>query len=135
MLELARILFPVAPVEGFDCQRLRHCVETAHIDIDAIGVRTRRIKRFDTAGPAERMARDAGIEGVRGDRVRAPQQFEIPLRHNEVEKTRLGTDRAIALLRDDSLRRLNLKGNRAAVAASAIQQSHLLGIKSVSASF
>ena len=58
-------LFPVLAIEGDDAEAiLLIAIEAAHVDVDSIGVRTRRGKRMVAAVTAKAMLGDAGVELV-----------------------------------------------------------------------
>ena len=68
MFEGVSVIFPVAAVEVIDADsRYRRWVETADVDADSVGVRSRYVKRFDAADRAEMMLGDTGVEGVGGE--------------------------------------------------------------------
>lgn len=72
-------------------------VETAHIDVDLIGIGARHVERMNAAGGAEGVLRRAGIEAVCRQHLLAAEQFELLRRHDEMQESLLGADRAIAL--------------------------------------
>ena len=96
-------------------------VEAADVDVDAVGIGARDVEGFHPAGFAKGVLRDAGVEGVAGEIVVAGEQTELRLRHDEMQEAGLGTDRAVAVLRDDRLGRFHFEGDGAAVAASLIE--------------
>jgi hypothetical protein len=51
---------------------------------------------MNAAGGAERMLRRAGVEAVGRQRILAAEQFELLRRHDQMQKSLLATDRAIA---------------------------------------
>ncbi len=90
-------LFPMTAVETTDGQRSDiDPVETAHVDINLIGVGARNVKRMNAAGGAKRVLGDAGIKPVCGQRLFAAQKFERLRRHDEMQKSFFGADRTIA---------------------------------------
>src|ERR1051326_3572185 len=71
-------------------------VETAHVDVDLIGIGAGHVERVNPAGGAEGVARGAGVEAIGGQRFGAAEQFERLGRHDEMQEAFLRTDRAVA---------------------------------------
>ena len=72
-------------------------VKTAGIDGDAIRLRARDVKRVHSAMRTESVLRDAGLEGVGGQRSLAAQQRELLDRDRQVQDALFGADRTVAL--------------------------------------
>src|SRR3954447_11846650 len=86
-------LFPMPAVEFLRRDRVDvKIVETACIDVDLVRVGTRYIERMHAAVSAERMLRDAGVEGVRGQVIPAAEQLELLARHDQMPDALLGAD-------------------------------------------
>ena len=58
------MIFPVAAIERDDPHGGRRVDKTSHVDIDAVRVRARDVKRLDATDATERMLRNSGIERV-----------------------------------------------------------------------
>src|SRR5205085_1598842 len=91
-----------------------------HVDVDAVGIRTRHIKRFDPTHVAEAMLRDAGVERVLAQAFRALQQAETRGGHDQVQEARHAADRAVALDRVNVRRRVNFETHAAAMTTTAM---------------
>src|SRR5690349_897657 len=74
-----------------------HVVQTTHIHVDLIGVGAWNIKRMNAAGGAKGVLGDASVEAIRRQRILAAKELEGIRRHDEMEKTFLAADRAVAL--------------------------------------
>src|SRR5258708_30636366 len=71
-------------------------VEAARIDVDLVGIGARHIERMDAAVPAEHVLRGPGIELVDRQITLAAEQLELLRRHDQVQNSFFGADRAIA---------------------------------------
>src|SRR5262245_48565572 len=78
-------LFPVFPVERSHAEARQHFpVETAHVHVDLIRMRTRRVEGLDPAAPAEAMLGDAGVELVDDELGFSAQKLEILGVHDQM---------------------------------------------------
>ena len=112
---------PIPAVEGghrnfFDCSRF----QAAHVNTVTVGMRSRNIERFDATGFTKHVLRDTGVEGISGNRFRTLDKREPRLRHDQMKKPALSTDRTIAFDRFDRSRCFNLEPDPAAMAATAV---------------
>ena len=64
MRQFMRIGFPVLPIKIHYINRRRPGVQAVNVDINAVWVRSCRVKRFDTADLTKRMLGNTCIEGV-----------------------------------------------------------------------
>src|SRR5271165_5709381 len=71
-------------------------VETTDVDVDLIRIRARHVKGVNAAGRAECVLRRAGIESIDSQRVAAAFKLELLRRHDQMQKTLFGADRAVA---------------------------------------
>lgn len=115
------ILFPVFAVKrcdfnGSDCRRL----ETIRVDTDSVRVRSRYIKRFDSAMAAEIVLRYSGVEGIGSHVVLATDQTKILLPDDQMQETAHSANAAIAILSFDIRRRIHFKSYFATVAAAFV---------------
>lgn len=103
-----RMPLPVLPVERLEPYR-RTGLQAACVDIVSVGVRARYVEGLDPAGAAKVVLGDAGIEGVGLKRILTGQEPELRARHDQVPMTGKGADRAIAVVTNERLRRLDLE--------------------------
>jgi hypothetical protein len=113
------------PVEGVQpdlCQV--DVVEAANVDAELVGVGSRHIEGVNAAMAAEFVLGGQRVELVGGELVLAAQQLEMFRRDDEMQKTLLGADRAVAL---GDMRQVggDAKSNPPAMAA-AFERSHAL---------
>src|SRR5579884_1238623 len=91
--------FPMPPVEeagGLEARPV-DAIETARVHRDTVRLRAWDIKRVHAAMRAEGVLRHAAAECVDGERILAPQQFEIFHCDGQVKDTLLRAYRAVAL--------------------------------------
>src|ERR1700722_5451925 len=93
----------------------RACIETAHVDVDAVRIRARHVERFNAAYPTEQMLRRSGVERVFAQVVLSREQSETRSRHNQVQVAGHCADRAIAFQRMDFRRRIDFESNSPAM--------------------
>src|SRR5208282_3135339 len=71
-------------------------VEAADVDVDLIGIGARDVEGVDAAGRAESMLCRAGVEPIGRQRIGAAEKLKGLARHDQMQKTLLGADRAVA---------------------------------------
>jgi hypothetical protein len=121
MRQLASVLLPIFSVElAYRDTLNRARVETTHIDTVTVGIRARHIERLDAANFAEKMPGNAGVESIRRQLLFALKKLKGSFRHDQVEKTALGADRAIALCRLDLGGRQHFEPNLAAMTPTLV---------------
>src|SRR5215470_8770436 len=79
------LLLPLTAVELRDVHFL-HCawVETARVDTETVGMRTRHIERLDAADRAEQVLGRAGVKGIACERFAAGKQPKAVRGNDEV---------------------------------------------------
>src|SRR3981189_2207761 len=89
--------FPMPAVEIFRLDRREiDIVDAARIDVDLVRIGARHVERMDAANLAEGVLRDAGVEPVGREIVPAAEKLEALRRHDQMQDTLLGADRAVA---------------------------------------
>src|SRR5512141_2607825 len=99
----------------------RRWIETTHIDVDTVGVRTRNVEDLDAADLAEPVFGDTGIERVLGQVFGALQQAKARGRHDKVQEPGHAANRTIALDRLDACRRVDFDAHAAAMAGATVR--------------
>ena len=82
--KLVGVLLPVAAIKLDDFNLLRDLVQTVHIDIDSVWIRAGHIERFNSAGLAEVVLCDLGIERISGKTLFAADNVELLTWNNKV---------------------------------------------------
>jgi len=122
------LLFPFATIELPDAQFLyRARVETASIDTEAIGVRTRHIERLDAANGTEQVLRRVRVEAVGSQHLISGKQLEAIRGNDKVQVTRLAAYGAIALRDLKTRRRDHLESYTTTMTTSGVCD-HLLSV-------
>ena len=80
------MVFPMAAIKRNDTHGGGLFDKAPHVDVDAVGVRSRDIKRLDAANTTERVLRDARIEGVGRKMVSPTNQLKRRSWYDEVKK-------------------------------------------------
>ena len=112
MCQARSIGFRVLAIKSDYFQRRRLAiVETSCVYTNAVRIRARGIKRFDTADFTECVVGDARIEAIGREAVRPFGKLEMRLRYDQMYKTRARADRAIACLDFNAARRQRRKPN------------------------
>src|ERR1700690_1183348 len=115
------LLVPLQAVDRSDPQSLNGAgVETARIDAESVGVRTRHVKRLDAAGRAKQMFRGMRVEAVSRQRIAAGGEFEALGRNDEVQKAGFAANRAVAVIDRQYRRGDDFESDAAAVAATLV---------------
>jgi hypothetical protein len=121
MRQFGAMVFPVSAVKRFDRQFPGLRLQTSDIDIEAVRIGSRDIESFNAARLTKPVLRHAGIERIRRKVVFAVQQRESGTWHNQMEITRFGADRTVALDTRDSLRRFDPESNRSAMTTAVVK--------------
>jgi hypothetical protein len=91
-------LFPLSAIEGLRGETLEvYSLKTADVDVDLVRMRTRNVVGMDPTDRAKVVLGGLGIELVEGYCVCRSQQAELPRLDDEMEKSFLGTNRAVAI--------------------------------------
>ena len=117
MRQFGGIGFPILPIKRHN--RQDGCltgIKAIGVDADPVRIGPWCVEGFDTTLGAKGMIGDACIEAVRGELIGPCRQFKIVHRHNQVNKARARTDRAIAGLHLDLIRRFHTKAHIATMA-------------------
>lgn len=112
-------LLPILPVIGPNAKRLHLAlVQASCVDIDPVGVRTGDVEGFDAASRAEQVASRAGTKLILGQRVLTLQEPKMRFWNNQMPKSGLEANRAIAVQDLQDARGQNLVTHAAAMAAA-----------------
>jgi len=122
------VVLPVATIKWDDSHRCRGFDKTSHVDINAVGIRTRGVKRFDATDATERMLRNAGIEGVGRQVIGPTKEMKRRLRHDQVKEAAFRADRAVAVLNFKRLWGVHFERYGAAVTGPVVD--HAFGASS-----
>jgi hypothetical protein len=126
LLQLDHMLFPILSIKRLDgVLHIIRRIETPEIDAKSIWVGSGYIKRLYTANLAEMMLRNTGAECIGGEACPASQQTKFFRWNDQVKKSRLAANRAIALREHWILGKFHLKPDRAAVATARLHQCAL----------
>jgi len=119
LIEPGAGLLPVPTVELADCRDYPVIrIKAAEVDAPRLWMAPRLVEALDPAGSTEEMLRSPGAEAVRGQLVRTAEQFEIAMRHDQVQKPCLAADRAIAVEHFERRLDRDRETHRAAVATA-----------------
>src|SRR5437667_3942181 len=117
-----QLLLPLAAVEWLHLDAFhRSWIETASVDAVTVGVRPRHVERFDATGGAEQVLRSPGVERVGREGFLTLEQSKARLGHDEMQKSRLGADGAIAVGDFEPSRREHLESHPAAMTTAFVQ--------------
>lgn len=117
------VLFPVYAIErnDFEClDRIRF--ETVYVYTDTGRMGAWNVKRLDAAVPAEVVLRHARIKRVGLQIVFAAEQPKIFFGYDQADMAGLAANAAIALIRLDRCRRVDLKLYSATMAATSVSR-------------
>jgi len=91
--------FPVGTVERFNLKLIQHVsIQTAQVDIYPIRVRSGTVKGVNPTNPTEQVFGNARVEGIGRQHLLAGQQGKLIGGDNQVQKSFLAADRAVAVL-------------------------------------
>src|SRR6266545_4355573 len=89
--------FPMPAVEIFRPDRGEiDIVDAARVDIDLVRIGTRHVEWMDAANLAEGVLGHAGVERVGGEVIPAAEKLEALRRHDQMQDSLFGADRAVA---------------------------------------
>ncbi len=121
LLELGARAFPVLAVKRRNRHRLDGiAVDAASIDAHAAGVRPGDIERLYAAMRAKVVLRDAGVEGVSGQIVAAGNEHESIGGNDQMQISRLGADRTVAVRYIQSRGRRHLEPDATTMTATSV---------------
>ncbi len=121
MRELAGVLFPVQPVERPDFNRFHHAgIETTHVDTITVRIRARNVKRLDATNFAKQVPCHSGVKAILDQKLLTAQEGKLILCNDEVEKSALAANGAVAFERFDFGGRQNRKPHPAAMAPAGV---------------
>ena len=89
------------------------------------------IEGLHPADAAKQMLRDAGIEAVSGQRIRATEELEALRRHDQVQIAGEAADRAVAIQGDQRRGRPHCEANPAAM-TTATMRGHASSLNALS---
>src|SRR5580698_3192754 len=113
--------FPIAAVKrlygnGFNGV----AVDAAHVDADAVRMRAGNVEGFYSACGAEKMLRDMRVEGIRGERFAAADQFESIGGYDQMQISVFAANRTIAVRHFQLRRRDHLEADSTAMTAAGV---------------
>jgi hypothetical protein len=115
---------PAVERNDFDIRGDR--VKTAHVHAIAVRIGARNIKGLNAAISAKPVLCDSGVELIFDEKLGTPLQSKPILRNDQVKKSALGADRAVALNRFDFSGCQNGKPHPAAMTATVIFDQDLI---------
>jgi hypothetical protein len=109
------VLFPVLPVKGGNLDRKR-----LGVDVNAIRIGARNVKRLDAANAAKKVLGDARVKSVLGKHFGSTQKFEAASGDDQMQEPGFAADGAIALLDLQLIGGFKFKGHGSAMATSLV---------------
>lgn len=125
MAQFVCILFPVLPVEWLDRHVFRHWIQATHVNVDAVGIRSGNVERFDAAVATEKMPGHSGVERIGRQRFVTLTEMKSGLRNDQMKVAARPANRTVTLLALDVFRCIDIELNRAAVTATVIEHDEL----------